>query len=116
MNLHLNRTNAFIGAAIALIGITAILILTLAPKASAVTTDCPAGYVCFWTGKQFGGQQAFFAGSETGCKSLANIDPGSMRNHTGNKSVTFFPAGTPIGPGSEIAFGDHGYTGSACID
>jgi len=89
---------------------------TLAPKASAATEDCPAGKICLWAGKTFGGQQAFFDGSETGCKSLSNIDPGSMRNHTGNHTATFFPGPVAIGPGLEFNFGEPGYTGSMCID
>lgn len=65
------------------------------------TGECPSGYVCFWSGKTYGraecesGQNCFsaFAGSEVGCHGLENINPQSMFNNTGNKTVTVYNGG-----------------------
>ena len=46
--------------------------------------------------------ERFFNGSETGCHSLANIDPQSIWNHTGNHTATF-PFARTISPGQSFA-------------
>lgn len=69
------------------------------PKAAAVTSECPAGDVCVWSGGTFGGLPEFIPGSETGCHSFP-FEGHSARNHTGNKTVYF--GSSSIGPGGEI--------------
>jgi hypothetical protein len=59
----------------------------LPSTAAANTSDCPAGFVCVWEGPTFGGQRSQWAGSETGTKTLENIDPRSAYNHTGNHTA-----------------------------
>lgn len=54
-----------------------------------VKEDCPPGDVCVWEGPTFGGNRAFFAGSETGTHTLENITPHSAYNHTGNHTAVF---------------------------
>ena len=114
MSVRLDTRLTLLSALVALTVMVGAL-LTFAPRASAVLTDCPAGDICLWAGKFFGGQRAFFAGSETGCHSLANIDPLSMRNHTGNHTALFFPGPVGIGPSAEFNFSP-AYKGSMCID
>jgi hypothetical protein len=86
VTVRLVKTNLLASALIAVAVVTGAL-LALAPKASAVKSDCPFGYVCLWSGPTYGGSAAFFQGSELGVKSLANIDPRSAWNHTANKIV-----------------------------
>lgn len=81
----------------------------LPSTAAAEKSDCPAGYLCVWEGPTFGGNRAFFAGSETGTHTLAGIDPRSAYNHTGNHEGLFWDwyAGPPelymyLGPGEAV--------------
>ena len=86
MNVEIS-TKTVLMSALSALAVLVVAFLAMAPKASAVKSDCPAGYVCLWSGPTYGGQQAFFHGSELGVKGLANIDPRSGWNHTGNKIV-----------------------------
>lgn len=86
MNAQLDTRNVFLGALIALVLLSGVL-LALAPKASAVTNDCPSQKICLWAGQTFGGQQSFWNAWETGCHGLENIDPWSIRNNTSNREV-----------------------------
>lgn len=84
-----------------------------------VASECPASYICFWTGKTYGqaeckaGENCFsaFHGYETGSHALANIDPQSMYNHTGEHYAWFqpciplFPCEYNVGPGQLHQFG-----------
>lgn len=79
--------------AIAVVGIG-----VLPSTASASKSECAAGDVCFWSGKTFGraecesGLNCFshFHGYETGSHALANINPQSVWNHTGNHTAIFY--------------------------
>lgn len=63
-----------------------------------VQSECPGGYVCFWSGKTFGrgecesGQNCYsqFHGYEVGWHNLENINPQSMWNHTGEHLAVFY--------------------------
>jgi hypothetical protein len=81
-----------------------------------VKSDCPASYVCFWSGKTFGtaecesGQNCYsqFHGYEVGKHNLENINPQSMYNHTGEHLAWFLgPLWTPfaISPGGTYQWG-----------
>jgi hypothetical protein len=105
-----SRRNLFLGALMALILLVALGGIT--SEASAVTTkksnplvfepqvqsECPGGYVCFWSGKTFGrgecesGQNCYsqFHGYEVGWHNLENINPQSMWNHTGEHLAVFY--------------------------
>jgi hypothetical protein len=114
MNLQLDTRNLILSALIALVALASAFAV-LAPKASAATEDCPPSDVCLWETENFSGTRSFFSGSETGCHDITNINPRSMRNHTGNHTATFFPGPFGIGPSGEHLFGGP-YTGSMCID
>src|SRR4051812_31501734 len=77
------------------------------PSASANQTHRPAGKACFWAGPAYGGQQAFFDGSDTGNHSLAWISPQSGWNHTGNHLVYLWNF-TYLSPGQTIQMGPFG--------
>jgi hypothetical protein len=74
-------------------------------------SECPASYVCFWSGKTYGqaecekGLNCFsaFHGYELGWHALENINPQSVYNHTG-EHWAFFPQG-PFGQGFWIGPG-----------
>lgn len=84
-----------------------------------VASECPASYICFWTGKTYGqaecraGENCFsaFHGYELGSHALSNIDPQSMYNHTGEHTAWFqpcipaFPCEFGVGPGQLHQFG-----------
>lgn len=86
MDTQLNVRQAILGGLIALVLLGTVL-LALAPKASANTSDCPSQKICLWAGQTFGGQQSFWNAWETGCHGLENIDPMSIRNNTSNREV-----------------------------
>lgn len=91
------------------------------PVESRAKSDCPFGYICFWSGKTFGtaecqaGLNCFskFAGHETGWHNLESINPQSMYNNTASR-VAWFPLGCcsqyAIGPGETHQWGSP-YTG-----
>lgn len=92
-----------------------------------VLSECPGSYICFWTGPTYGqsecrsGENCFsaFHGYETGCHALANIDPQSMYNHTGEHWAHFYtgPFGEidiAIAPGNTYQFGGR-WTKGFCI-
>ncbi len=112
VSLQLERRNLFLSALVVIIMLASALALA-APKASAVTNDCPAGKICLWAGQTFGGQQSFWNASETGCHALASIDPQSVRNNTGSGYATF-PGWGMVAPGVELQRGNP-YTGELCI-
>jgi hypothetical protein len=114
MDLQLDRTNAVLAAFVALVVLTGAF-FALAPKAFAEKSDCPAGDVCVWEGPTFGGNRAFFAGSETGCHSLANIDPKSAYNHTGNHAAILVNL-AGLAPGEAISDITPAFTGELCIN
>ena len=97
MQAQLDTRNVLLSALIAFV-VLASTFLAFAPKASAVTSDCPAQKICLWSGQFFGGQQSFWNAWETGCHALANIDPTSIRNNTTNRKVT---SPVQVGPGLE---------------
>ncbi len=99
-NVHARPRNLFLTTMVAFV-VMASALLVLAPAASANREDCPAGRICLWAGPTFGGDRAFFEGSDVGCHSLANIDPQSGWNHTGNHTAEF-PFTRTIGPGQEF--------------
>lgn len=116
MSFELDRRSIFLGALIALV-VLASALWAVAPKASAgllEKSDCPAGFICVWEGPTFGGNRAFFSGSETGCHSLANIDPKSAYNHTGNHTAILVGL-TSIGPGGTVSDITPAFTGELCI-
>jgi Peptidase inhibitor family I36 len=100
-NVLADARNVLLGTVVALAMLAGAL-LVLAPTASANREDCPAGRICLWSGPTFGGDRAFFEGSATGCHSLANIDPRSGWNHTGNHTAEF-PFSRTIGPGASFS-------------
>jgi hypothetical protein len=72
-----------------------------------VQSECPSGYVCFWSGKTFGQKECHtancfsaFAGSEVGHHNLESIDPQSMFNNTAAHYVVFYNG--PFGEVEEI--------------
>lgn len=71
-------------AVIAVAGVSVLPSTAMANK-----SDCPGGYVCVWTGPTYGGTRSQWAGSETGTKTMASIDPRSAYNHTGNHTAVF---------------------------
>ena len=81
-------------------------------------SDCPFGYICFWSGKTFGtaecqaGQNCFsaFAGNQLGWHNLESINPQSMYNNTANR-LAWFPTG-PFGQGYGIGAGQTNQWGS----
>jgi hypothetical protein len=74
----------------ALATVIAVMGIGIFPStAAAEKSDCPAGYICAWEGPTFGGARTQFAGSDAGTKALANIDPRSAYNHTGNHTGVF---------------------------
>jgi hypothetical protein len=107
--MTINARTISLSGLIALVVLTCAL-LTTAPKAAAVQSDCPASKICLWLGQTFGGQQSFWNGYETGYHALENIDPASVYNHTGNHYAVFY-AGTfgeveiVVGPGKTEQFG-----------
>lgn len=91
-------------------------LLAQPPKSFAVTSDCPAGKICLWSGPTFGGDRSFWEASQTGCHALENIDPTSMRNNTDNRLATLPGVlGSPVGHTQEFSFLND-YTGQLCID
>jgi len=114
VNVELDARNVLLSAFVALL-VSASAFLALTPKAFAAKSDCPAGDVCVWSGPTFGGSRAFFAGSETGCHSLAAINPRSAYNHTGNH-VAVFPGLTFLSPGESFSNLGSPFTGSLCIE
>jgi len=103
-----------------LVGVLVTLVLlvgaafVLTPTASANREDCPEGRICLWSGPTFGEARAFFNGFETGCHSLASIDPRSGWNHTGNHTA-IFPFIKTIGPGREFR-NEFPWGGEVCIE
>jgi hypothetical protein len=87
-----------------------------------VKSDCPASYICFWSGKTFGtaeceaGQNCFsaFHGYEVGWHNLESINPQSMYNHTG-EHIAAWPFGccsqTLVGPGETYQWGSRYFGG-----
>jgi hypothetical protein len=81
-----------------------------------VIGECPASYICFWSGKTFGqaecqaGLNCFsaFHGYEVGWHNLESINPQSMYNHTG-EHIAAWPFGccsqTLRGPGETYQWG-----------
>jgi len=112
LKIQVDPRHLFMSALVALVLMAGVL-LSLAPKASAVTSDCPSGKICLWAGQTFGGQQSFWNAWETGCHALANIDPRSVRNNTGNRTA-WLPGWGAVGPGVEVATANP-YTGELCI-
>jgi hypothetical protein len=55
-----------------------------------VKNDCGPARICLWSGQSFGGQQSFWNGSDLGFHALANIDPQSVYNHTGERLAIFY--------------------------
>jgi hypothetical protein len=93
---------------------------SLSPAAQArVASECPGSYICFWTGESYGqsgcekGETCFsaFHGYEVGEHALANINPRSMYNHTGEHYAWFqpcipaFPCEYSVNPGQLWQFG-----------
>lgn len=111
-SVHVDTRNVVLGALVALVVLVGAL-LVLAPTASANKEDCPAGKICFWSGPTFGEAAAFFNGSETGCHSLAAINPRSGWNHSGNHTAEF-PLTRVIPPGGEFA-NAFPWGGNVCI-
>jgi len=87
-NVQVANRNVFLTALVALVMLAGAL-LVFAPTASANREDCPAGKICLWAGPTYGGERAFFNGSETGCHSLASIDPQSIYNNTTGHTAEF---------------------------
>lgn len=94
---------------------------------SFVISECPAATVCFWSGKTFGRGEvepglnafSFFNGFETGCHALANINPQSVFNHTGEHLAVLFvgifgEVELGISPGETFQFGSR-YTRGFCM-
>lgn len=96
----------------------ASMFLALAPHALAEKSECPSGYVCLWSGPTFGGERAFFPGGETGVHTLANIDPRSGWNHTGNKIVALTGGEfySVLFEGDSFSGLSSGYTGHISIE
>lgn len=109
----INTRYVFLSGLIALVVLISAF-LTIAPNALAFDkSDCPSGKVCFWSGPTYGGQQSFWNAWETGYHALANIDPQSMWNNTGNRTVWLengLGSPYPIGPGGTNQWGSP-YTG-----
>lgn len=97
--------------ALALLG-AALFVVT--PTASANREECPEGRICLWSGPTFGEARAFFNGFETGCHSLASIDPRSGWNHTGNHTA-IFPFIKTIRPGQSFS-NEFPWGGEVCIE
>lgn len=88
-----------------------------ADQEARVKSDCPASYICFWSGKTFGtaecqaGLNCFsaFHGYEVGYHALENINPQSVYNHTGERlawfSLNWLDPGFGVWPGEAIGFG-----------
>ena len=114
VNVQLDTRNVFLTALIALV-VLASAFLALAPRALAAKSDCPPADVCVWAGPAFGGDRAFFAGSDTGCHALAAINPRSAFNHTGTR-VAVFPGLTSLFPGESFSNLGSPFTGSLCIE
>lgn len=112
MNIQLDRSNVLLSGLVALVFATAFF--AFAPKAFAEKSDCPAGDVCVWEGPTFGGGRAFFAGSETGCHALANINPKSAFNHTGNHTAILVNL-AGMAPGESISDITPAFQGELCI-
>lgn len=106
------RKNVLLSTLIALV-VMAGAFLALAPEAMAERSECPAGKICLWSGPTYGGQKSFWNGYETGCHALANIDPESMWNHTGEHYATM-PGLGMTAPGVYWGWG-YPYTGELCI-
>jgi hypothetical protein len=114
VDVQLDKRNLLLSALVGLMMLVGAF-FALTPEASALEkSDCPAGYVCVWEGPTFGGNRAFFAGSETGCHGLANINPRSAFNHTGNHGA-IFPGLVGLGPGESFSNLGSPYTGELCI-
>lgn len=95
-----------------------------------VASECPASYICFWTGKTWGqaecraGENCFsaFHGYELGSHALESIDPQSMYNHTGERVASFAQGIMGEGnfaalPGEKLQFGGrwtHGFSIANC--
>jgi hypothetical protein len=114
MSAHLRIRKVSVRALVAL-ALAAGAFFALTSNASAVTSDCPGGKICFWTGKTYGtaecraGENCFstFFGYEVGKHNLENIDPQSMYNHTG-EHVAWFIEGLNIysqGPNGDFSWG-----------
>jgi len=104
--------NVVLSILIALV-VLASAALVLAPTASANKEDCPSGKLCLWSGPTFGEARAFFTESETGCHSLANIDPRSGWNRTSHLAI--FPYIKTIAPGGEFK-NEFPWGGEVCIE
>lgn len=98
MRVHAVKRSATLSALVSL-ALVASAFFAFAPAASADYGDCPSQKICLWAGPTYGGQRAFFDASDTGWKSLANIDPRSVRNNTSNRHVYFPEWGATWGPG-----------------
>lgn len=99
-NVQVETRNVFLSALVAFVVLAGALFV-FAPTASANREDCPAAKVCLWSGPTYGGSAAFFNGEDTGWHSLAEINPQSAWNHTGNHAV-LFDGLTWINPGETI--------------
>lgn len=116
VQVQLARRNVLLSAAIALVVLISAF-LALAPKASAVKSDCPANTLCLWSGPTFGGDKSFWPASAVGKHNLENIDPKSAWNRT-NRNVSF-TGGTftsVLFPGNEFSNLDYGYNGHIYIN
>lgn len=101
MNVYRVGRGVLLSALVAF-ALLAGMLLMAAPKASAALGDCPVGKICLWSGSVFDGQASFFDGSDQGFKTLANIDPQSAYNHTGNHIAVF--GGVGLLPGEVRQF------------
>jgi len=110
-DVQVDPRNMFLGALLALV-LLASAAFALTPTASANREECPAGRLCLWSGPTFGEARAFFNESETGCHSLANIDPRSGWNRTGHTAT--FPFIKTIPSGGEFR-NEFPWGGEVCI-
>jgi len=95
--------------------ILAAALFVSTPKASASFESCASTKVCLWAGENGTGEMRVFNGEDLGCKTLADIDPKSIYNHTGNKFVLVPGRGLVIGPGFAINT-EQKITGVICIE
>lgn len=117
MDAQLSSRNLLLSGLVAL-ALLASSFLMFAPNAAALDkSDCPSGKICLWAGPTFGGQQSFWNAWETGCHALANIDPRSAFNNTGNR-IAQFTGGqfySLLWPSDSFSNLSSGYTGHMCI-
>lgn len=119
LNMQLGARSVFLSALVGLV-VLAGTFFAAAAQASAVgprnKSDCPNNTACLWEGPTFGGNRAFFAASDGGCHSLANINPRSAYNNTNNRILNFPTGVFVLFPLQSFSNLSSGYAGVMCIE